>query len=114
MLTVGIDGAEHGIIVKHHGAIEAANVEIKIVTGRRNTEQTNNSGRAGAPKRVAYDAWHAGAFHQNIRLHDRQVGKLAEMKRGAKFADDLPLRSAIVVVEDIHVEPALGADHRGE
>src|SRR5215469_1975919 len=36
------------------------------------------------------------------------------MKGRAELPHDLPRRSAVVMVEDMHVEPALDSDHCGE
>src|SRR5262249_58751630 len=95
---VGFSRAEHGVVVEHHGAIKPADVERKIVTRRGNAKQTNDPGRGGVLERAAHDAGHAGAFHQNIRLHDSHVGELANVKGRAEVAHDLPLRSTIIMV----------------
>jgi hypothetical protein len=48
-----IHRAEHGVVVKHHGAIECSDIEVKVMAGRRDTNEADDSGRCRATENVA-------------------------------------------------------------
>src|SRR5215468_2577 len=104
MLAVGVDRAEYRIVVEDHGAVEPSDINLQIATGRRYAEQTDDARSGGAAKRVAHDGRCAGAFHQNVRLDHSHISKLADVKAGAEFADDLPLGSPVIVVEHVYLK----------
>src|ERR1700688_1085563 len=45
---IGVDGAEYQIVVEHHGAIDLADVNVEIVSRRRDADQTNDAARSSA------------------------------------------------------------------
>ena len=66
--AVGVDGAEHGVVVEHHGAVELADVDVEVMAGRSDADEADDAARRGAAENVAHDARRAGAFHQDVGL----------------------------------------------
>src|SRR5579863_9975799 len=114
MLTIGIDAAEHGIVVEHHGAIEQTYVDVQGLAGRRDADQADDAAGCGVAESVAHHARRTGALHQYIGLEFVKVGKTTEVESAAELADKLPLAAPVVMIEHVHIEPALRADQCGE
>ena len=89
------------------GAIDRADVDVEVVAGRGDTDQTDHAAGCGTAQRVAHDDGCTGAFHQNIGLELVDIGEAAEMKCPADLAHDRFLFQTFVVIEHVDIEPAL-------
>src|ERR1700688_5255516 len=64
--AVGIDNAKHDVVVAHHDAVEAADVEVKLVAGCGDDRKTKDPGGCRDAKTIADDGQCSGAFHDYI------------------------------------------------
>jgi hypothetical protein len=53
--AVGVDGAKHNVVVADHDAVEAADVEVKLVAGCGDTRKTKDPGGCRDAKTTADD-----------------------------------------------------------
>ena len=113
VLAVGVDRAEHGAIVEHHRAIECADVEF--APGRRaDARKANDAIVRDMGEQRADDLRHAGAFHHEIGRERAKLFEFARVIGRAEIARERGLRSAGVVVIDVHLVAALHAEQCAE
>ena len=111
MPAVGIDGPEYDVVVKHYGAVEAANIEVEHLSGLGDAGQADDSGRRRRVETAADEGRRSRAFHQNVGSEPFEVARVAVVGR-AEIAHERPLRTALVVIEHVHVEIALLSHQR--
>src|SRR5216683_1128308 len=111
MPAIGVDGAEHGVVVEHRGAVEATDIELEDLAGLGDPGQADDAGGGGRPEAVADHRRHAGALHQYVR---RQPTKRADVGviGAAELAHQRRFRTGGVVIVDVDVEIALHS-HQG-
>ncbi len=48
MVAVGVHRTEHDIVIEHRRAVDRADVDVDLATGRRDAQQANDAARRGA------------------------------------------------------------------
>src|SRR6266699_280840 len=111
MPAIGIDRPEYDVVVKHYGAVEAANIEVEHLSGLGDAGQADDSGRRRRVETAADEGRRSRAFHQNVGSEPFEVARVAVVGR-AEIAHERPLGTTLVVIEHMHVEIALLSHQR--
>src|SRR6187551_359172 len=106
MPAVGVDRAEHHVIVEHHSPVELPEIERDLAM-TADAEQAHHSARRRAAENPGDERGSPGAFDDHIggKLVD-VVHRASEIKR-AEVADELRLRPILVMIEYIDLVVAL-------
>src|SRR6516162_10417115 len=103
---IGIDRPEYGVVIEHHGAVEAADIDVEHLSGLRDTGQADDSGRRRRVETTADEGRRSRAFHQNVGSEPLKGARIAVVGP-AEIAHERLLRTTLVVIEHMHVEIAL-------
>ena len=74
---VGVDRAEHSLIVEHHGAIDPADIEIEHLSRFGDAGQADDPGRCHGTETTANDGRSSGAFDQDIGRQPCEAASVA-------------------------------------
>src|SRR6516164_1126477 len=111
MPAVRIDRPEYDVVVKHYGAVEAADIEIEHLSGLGDAGQADDLGRRRRVEAAADEGRSARAFYQNVGSEPFEARRIAVVGP-AEIAHERLLRTALVVIENVHVEIALLSHQR--
>jgi hypothetical protein len=112
MVAVGVHRTEHDIVIEHRRAVDRADVDVDLATGRRDAQQANDAAWHGAAEQRRNYRLRASALHHHIGPGLLQCRIEIEIHFAAQRLDQLRFAPAPMVIEHVHIELAFGAHQR--
>src|SRR5262245_62233599 len=77
MPAVGIDRPEYDVVVKHYGAVEAADIEVVHLSGLGDAGQADDHGRCRGVEAAADEGGSSRAVHNNVWCEPFKAARLS-------------------------------------